>query len=96
MATFDHELPTDEVEIMVALKKLFSAVGLAGMGRMNPCSRTPAAFWVGVLGQVEGTVHRCLSGDSMPRPRPEQSDAAPSRPLRTRHARQRWAHYTTL
>ena len=84
IAAFDHELPTDEVEFVLALRfrNIFLGVGLVGTGmggRMNPCRRTAAAFWVGVLGRVLGTIHRCWSGDSMPPPRPSRSDAAPSR-----------------
>ena len=79
MATFDHELPTDELEVVLALRNIFLTVGRAGAGLMNPCSRTAAVFWVGVLGRVEGTIHLCRSGDSTPKPRPSRSDAAPSR-----------------
>ena len=103
IAAFDHELPTDEVEVVLLLRfrNIFLAVGLAGTGAglMNPCSRTAAAFWVGLLGRVEGMIHRCWSGDSMLTPRPSRSDATLSRsymPIAERAARQRWAHDTAL
>ena len=90
---FDHELPTDEVEAMLALTNIF----LVGTGRMNPCSHTAAAFWVGVLGRVEGTTHRCWSGVSLPKSRRRtQPRHDPACPSRIGHARQRWAHHTTL
>ena len=60
IAAFDHGLPTDGVEVVLALRfrDIFLVVGMAGtgVGRMNPCSRTAAAFWVGVLGRGEGTI----------------------------------------
>ena len=80
LAAFDHELPTDEVEVVLALRNIFLTVGRSGAGLMNPCSRTAAVFWVGVLGLVVGTTHLCWSGDSRPKPRPSRSEnAAPSR-----------------
>ena len=80
IAAFDHALPVDELEVVLALRNIFLTVGLAGAGLMNPCSRTAAVFWVGVLGRVVGTIHLCWSGDSMLKPRPSRSEeTAPSR-----------------
>jgi len=76
IATFDHVLPTDELEVVLALRKIFLTVGLSWGGLINPCSRTAAVFWVGVLGRVVGTIHRRWSGDSMIRPRPSRSEDA--------------------
>ena len=64
---------------MLALVKVFLAVGLPGTGRMSYYSRAAAGFWVVVLGRVEGTIHGFWSGDSMPTPRPSRLDAEPSR-----------------
>lgn len=38
IAMFDHKLPTDEVEVVLALKKIFLTVGLPGTARMNLCA----------------------------------------------------------
>ena len=92
MAAFDHVLPVDELEVVLALRNVFLTVGLPGAGLMKPCNRTAAVFWVGVLGRVMGTTHRCWTGDSVPKPRPSRSEnAAPSRSCMSRADRAREA-----
>jgi hypothetical protein len=92
IAAFDHELPVDELEVVLALRRIFLTIGLLGAGLMNPCNRTAAVFWVGVLGRVVGTTHRFWSGDSTPKPRPSRSEkAAPSRSYMSRADRAREA-----
>lgn len=44
MAAVDHELPVDELEVVLALRNIFLTIGLAGAGLMNPCNRTAAVF----------------------------------------------------
>lgn len=44
IAAFDHELPVDELEVVLALRNVFLTIGLTGAGLMKPCNRTAAVF----------------------------------------------------